>query len=518
MKKLMKFGALAMASAVVGITATSCGISNYINPEVQLPETMALADFNAAYTAEAPVEIEFWTGFGSAVSAALDEGIALFSEAYPNILVTHVSKGGYDNLQKAINLSISSNTYPNVAVGYPDHFAGYIKSNIQYALDPFMENADYGVDVNDYVADYMVENQSFQYKDEAKTEGYTLGLPFNKSTEVMVFNKTFFTWAASKDATIVVPETWDEVSTVGQKIVTMMTSGGYFGHKIDALTGNISDNTTRVLLDFTAVTPEAFYPFSYDSQSNFFITAVRQWGGIYTEMGEDISEGYALFNNAQTVEALTFFNGLFNDHVLGVPATWGETSYCSVPFKSLKSVMTISSSAGVYNNVPTGDAFTVDVATVPYHDASRMNVISQGTNMAIFKTEDAAKALASWLFVKFMTTTWNAEFAVQAGYFPVTYSGLNSDLYQAYINTLQDSASNLSKIAAAKVNFEAYSDATSGWTKFVDPGFVGSSTIREQAGYIIPMLLYGNAGVMMSEQEVLDYAMSQLADYVKPAA
>ena len=138
--------------------------------------------------------------------------------------------------------------------------------------------------------------------------------------------------------------------------------------------------------------------------------------------------------------------------------------------------------------------------------------------MAIFKTEDAAKALASWLFVKFMTTTWNAEFAVQAGYFPVTYSGLNSDLYQAYINTLQDSASNLSKIAAAKVNFEAYSDATSGWTKFVDPGFVGSSTIREQAGYIIPMLLYGNAGVMMSEQEVLDYAMSQLADYVKPAA
>lgn len=521
MKKLIRLGVLSIASLIVGAASTGCTpISNWTNTEVVLPNaTMTMAEFDAAYTPTAPLEINFWTGFGSAVSAVIDSGISEFEAAYPNIVITHTSKGGYDNLQKAINLSITSETYPNVAIGYPDHFAGYINSSIQYALDPFIENTEYGTDLTDYISDYMKENQTFQFKDEAKTQGYTLGLPFNKSTEVMVYNKTFFTWATSKDATIAVPSTWDDVATMGGKVIDLLTNGGYFGHKIDA-TGTLNDSATglNVLIDLTGITAENFYPFSYDSQSNFFISAVRQWGGVYTEMGEDISQGYALFNNPNTVEALTFLKGLYTDHILGVPATWGETSYCSVPFKATKSIMTISSSAGVYNNVPSGDAFEIGISTVPFHSTENQSVISQGTNMAIFKTSDDAKALASWLFVKYMTNTWNSQFAIESGYFPVTYSGLNSTAYQNYINTTEDSSSNLSKIHAALVNFESYSNTESGWTKFVDPGFVGSSTIREQAGYIIPMLFYGDAGTMYSEQQVLDYAMSQLGDYVKPTA
>lgn len=546
MKKLIRMSAVTVALMLVGSSLSGCsntpstssgssssasGSSSetgssgsqsssseeaYVNPDVQLPTTMALSEFNAAYTSVAPIEINFWTGFGAAVTANVDSGIGEFQAAYPNIVVTHTSKGGYDNLQKAINLSITSNTYPNVAIGYPDHFAGYIDSQIQYALDPFIENAEYGVDMSDYVADYIHENQTFQFKDRAKTDGYTLGLPFNKSTEVMVYNETFFTWAHSKDASIVIPETWEDVSTVGAKIINLLTTGAYFGHKIDTL-GNKNDAATgaNVLIDLTTITADIFYPFSYDSQSNFFISLVRQWGGQYTEMGPDISSGYAVFDNDETRAALTFIKGLYDDHIVGIPVTWGETSYCSIPFKSVKSIMTISSSAGVYNNIPTGDAFQIGIATVPYHQGGVKTVISQGTNMAIFKTTDAAKALASWLFVRFMTTTYNATFAIDSGYFPVTYTGLNSINYQTYINVTEDSASNLSKIHAAKVNFEAYSNQASGWVKFVDPGFVGSSTIRAEAANIIPLLFYGDETTNYP-QGAIDYAMSQLTDYVKP--
>jgi len=504
------------SSSDTGSSGDSSSETPYVNPAVQLPETMALPEFNAAYTPEAPIEINLWTGFGAAVSANIDTGIAEFEAAYPNIVVTHTSKGGYDNLQKAINLSITSNTYPNVAVGYPDHFAGYIDSQIQYALDPFIENPEYGVDMEDYVADYINENRTFLFKDAAKTNGYTLGLPFNKSTEVMVYNETFFNWAATKDASIVIPETWEEVSAIGIKIINLLTTGAYFGHKIDTL-GNKNDAATgtSVLIDLSTITADNFYPFSYDSQSNFFISLVRQWGGQYTEMGPDSSTGYAMFDNAQTVEALTFVKGLYDSHVLGIPVTWGETSYCSIPFKSIKSVMTISSSAGVYNNVPAGDAFQIGVSTVPYHQGGVKTVISQGTNMCIFKTTEAAKALASWLFVRYMTTTYNGTFAMDSGYFPVTYSGLNAPAYQTYINLTEESASNLSKIHAAKVNFNDYSNLSAGWSKFVDPGFVGSSTIREQAGYIIPMLFYGDETTTYP-QGAIDYAMSQLGDYIKP--
>jgi ABC-type glycerol-3-phosphate transport system substrate-binding protein len=81
--------------------------------------------------------IDLWTGFGAAVTADLQEVLDDFT-AQTGIKVTHTSKNGYENLQSAINLSASTSTYPNVSVGYPDHFAGYIDSNIQLSLDGFI--------------------------------------------------------------------------------------------------------------------------------------------------------------------------------------------------------------------------------------------------------------------------------------------------------------------------------------------------------------------------------------------
>jgi hypothetical protein len=89
-------------------------------------------------------------------------------------------------------------------------------------------------------------------------------------------------------------------------------------------------------------------------------------------------------------------------------------------------------------------------------------------------------------------------------------------LYQAYIGTTDDSASNLSKIGAAKVNALTYGVEANNWTKFVDPGFVGSSDIREQIGTIFPMLFYGKDGIAMTSQEIIDYSYSQLSRYIEP--
>jgi ABC-type glycerol-3-phosphate transport system substrate-binding protein len=280
-----------IAAAVAVVLAAGC--SNVATYEVQLPTEAAaltLDQLEANYTEEEPLEIDFWTGFGGAVtSTGILPAIEAFETEYPFIKVNHTSKGGYDNLLKAINLSITSNSYPQVAVGYPDHFASYIRSSIQYALNPFIESTDpdIGVDIDDYVADYMVENRSFQFKDEEKTDPYTLGLPFNKSTEVMVVNQTFMDWIATKDDRIVIPTTWDEVRTVGLYILATMGRIGAYGHKIDE-NGDVNDNAgklghPKLLLDFSAVTSDEFRPFSYDSTSNLFITMVRQWGGQYTK-------------------------------------------------------------------------------------------------------------------------------------------------------------------------------------------------------------------------------------------
>ncbi len=525
MKKLFKYGMTGIAAAVAVVLAAGC--SNVATYEVQLPTEAAaltLAQLEENYSAEEPLEIDFWTGFGGAVtSTGILPAIEQFETEYPFIKVNHTSKGGYDNLLKAINLSITSNSYPQVAVGYPDHFASYIRSSIQYALDPFIESTDpdIGVDIDDYVADYMVENRSFQFKDEEKTDPYTLGLPFNKSTEVMVVNQTFMDWINTKDDRIVIPTTWDEVRTVGLYILATMGRIGAYGHKIDE-NGDVNDNAgklghPRLLLDFTNVTSDEFRPFSYDSTSNLFITMVRQWGGQYTKMGENITKGYLQYNTQSTLDMLDFFRELHDDQIFAIPTSFGEASYNSVPFVSLKSVMTVSSSAGVYNNVPVGDAFKVSIQPVIGKDADHKYVISQGTNLAMFKNRDEEKVLASWLFVRYLTTTANAEFALNTGYYPVTETGLNSTFYQNYISTTGDSEYNMSKINAAKVNADVYGASANNWHKFVDPGFVGSSDIREQIGTIFPMLFYGKDGVAMTSQEIIDYSYTSLSRYIEPA-
>ena len=524
MKKTLKYGLAGLSGMVALVFAAGC--SNVATYEVQLPTAAAeltVADLEAKYSASNPLEIDFWTGFGSAVTTTgIDPAVEAFHAEYRCINVTHTSKGGYDNLLKAINLSITSRSYPNVAVGYPDHFASYIRSGIQYALDPFFESTDpeIAVDVDDYIQDYMIENRSFQFKDEEKTDPYTLGIPFNKSTEVMVVNKTFMDWIKTKDSSIEIPTTWDELATIGPKILASMARVGAFGHKID-VDGNVNDNAgktgyPKLLLDFSAVTSDVFRPFSYDSTSNLFITAVRQWGGQYTKMGENITKGYVQFDTQETLDMLDFFRDLHDDQIFAIPTSFGEASYNSIPFKALKSVMTISSSAGVYNNVPAGSAFDIEIHPVLGKDADHRNVISQGTNLAVFTNRDADKVLGSWLLVKYLTTTANAEFAINTGYYPVTTSGLESTMYQAYINTTNDSDSNMSKIGAAKVNADIYGDSANNWTKFVDPGFVGSSDIREQIATIFPMLFYGKDGVPMTSQEIIDYNYTQLSRYIEP--
>jgi ABC-type glycerol-3-phosphate transport system substrate-binding protein len=210
---------VAISSTIAFVIA---GCSNVATFQVQLPTLVPLAEFNQRHSASSPIEINFWTGFGAAVSTSIEDGITQFQSIYPNIKVTHTSKGGYDNLLKAINLSVTSRTYPDAAVGYPDHFANYIRSSIQLALDPLISSSEYGLNVNDFVSDYMGENRSFQFDEQG--DPYTLGLPFNKSTEVMVANQTFFNFMASLDQTIVVPQTWDQLRTVGGKILERMDS------------------------------------------------------------------------------------------------------------------------------------------------------------------------------------------------------------------------------------------------------------------------------------------------------
>lgn len=473
-------------------------------------------------------KIQMWHPFGSDMGGYLEEVVDIFQEE-TGITVELEAKGGYDNLQKAIDLGASKGKIPGITLAYPDHMAGYVESDSILRLDYYLENdGDDDFKAEDFYADYMVENQSIEKKEDG-SGFYTLGIPFNKSTEVMYYNKTFFDWASAQDSAIKVPETWDDVKTVSNAIIALMKSKNMYG-KILGSDGKLYEKAMEVpagvstVLNFTTLTEDTMFPFMYDSQANFFITAIRQWGGTYTEYDPDTRKGYMAFDNQATIDALTYMKALHDESGMGIPAEYGGTTkYSSEYFKNWQTFMTIGSSAGSANSGTS--SFDVGVAPIPYKDADNKYVISQGTNLILMDVGTVAQRVACWKLLKFLAKYQNGLFASRSSYYPSCEYAQNSDEYQEFltINNPETAEGDVSTVQAlkyyvAKVNSDYYLNDSSSWTKFVDPGFAGSSTIRTAVSSAMSLLFIGGeSGVQFTPQEVVDYYFnnSDLKDYIR---
>lgn len=473
--------------------------------------------------------VKMWHPFGSDIEGYLEEVVDLFTQE-TGINVELEGKGGYDNLQKAVTLGAGKRKIPGITVAYPDHMASYVENDSILRLDYFFENDGEDFKMSDFYADYMVENQSIERKED-KSGYYTLGVPFNKSTELMYYNKSFFEWASSQNPAIKVPTTWDEVSTVSKAILTLMEEKGLYG-KILATDGNLYQRATqipagaKILLNFSAVTADGFHPFTYDSQANFFITTIRQWGGTYTDYDPDTRRGYMAFNTKETIDGLTYMKNLHDEARMAIPAEYGGTSkYSSGYFKNWQSLMTIGSSAGATNNAPTGDEFKVGVAPLPYKDVDHKFAISQGTNLVLLDVGTVAERVASWKLMKFLGKFQNGLFASLSAYYPSCEYAQNSEEYQDALKRNNPATASETPSTAqalhyyvAEVNTEHYLNASEKWTKFVDPGFSGSSMIRDAVSSAMGLMFIGDeSGKKLTAQQVVDYYFnnSDLRSYIR---
>ena len=375
----------------------------------------------------------------------------------------------------------------------------------------------------------MVENQSVEFDENGK--GYTLGVPFNKSTEVLVYNKSFFEYCASNDQLkdkIFVPQTYDELETVGKNILNYFKDNNLYGKEIKDATGKtVLDLRDIYAPDFSDAT-KRFKPFSYDSQANLFITNVRQNGGAYTEYDKATKRGYLAFDSQETRAGLTQLKKLYDESILGIPADWNEAKYGSNPFKACKTVMTLGSSAGVANDATAGNKFEIGAAPVPYVNADKKFVISQGANLALLDKGSREQRVAAWQLIKFLSKYANGYFCSKTGYYPtcayaekeggmwanvVKDSEFYEEDYATWLEQARESLSTTDMIRAetADVNLKHYIDEAKGWVKFVDAPFSGSADIREAVASIPPWIFTGQRTIDKAISEMY----SKLDDYVR---
>jgi len=398
------------------------------------------------------VEITFYHTMGANLREVLDKYIAEFNKMYPNIKVVHSQEGGYDDVRDKISTELTVGNQPNIAYCYPDHVALYNLAGSVATLDKFINST---TEITDALGNKttigFTDAQKDDFIDAYYAEGTMFGdgkmytLPLSKSTEVLYYNKTFFEKHGLK-----VPTTWDEMEEVCKKI--------------------------------KAIDPNCI-PLGYDSEANWFITMCEQSKSPYTSATGD----HFLFNNEVNRAFVKRFSEWHSKGYVTTQEIYG--AYTSGLFvetnpEMTRSYMSIGSSAGATHQRPKANEkgeypFEVGIATIPQLDADNKKVISQGPSVCIFNGASEQETVASWLFVKYLTTCveFQAEFGMTSGYVPVLESVAQNEAYAAFI----EGANGGDKIAAlsAKVCLEQ-KDAY-----YVSPAFNGSSEARDQVGALL---------------------------------
>ena len=410
------------------------------------------------------VTITFYHTMGANLREVLDKYIAEFNKLYPNIHIKHEQVGDYDAVRDQIATEITVGNQPNIAYCYPDHVALYNKGNAVVTLDNLIastvevKRADGTTEVLGLTAEQIADFIPGYYN-EGKCYGDDLmyTLPMSKSTEVLYYNKTFF-----EEHDLEVPTTWEEMAAVCARI-----------KEIDPMS----------------------IPLGYDSEANWFITMCEQYGSPYTSADGD----RYLFDNETNRQFVTMFRDWYKKGYVTTKAINGG-AYTSDLFTKIttaedptKCYMCIGSTAGAAHQVPDKGEdgkylFEVGIASIPQVDASKPKVISQGPSLCIFGKENTQEVIASWLFVKFLTTCveFQADFSMVSGYVPVIQSVKDDAVYSEFL-AKADGGSYLpalsTKMALAQAN--AY---------FVSPAFNGSSNARDEVGALMQkcLLLDGN--------------------------
>ena len=400
------------------------------------------------------VTIKFYHTMGANLAAVLDLYIEEFNALYPNIHIEYTQVGGYDDVREQISTEITVGGQPNIAYCYPDHVALYNLAKAVTTLDELIESdievtrADGTTEIlgltdeqkADFIEGYYNEGKQFG-------DGLMYTLPLSKSTEVLYYNKTFF-----EQNNLSVPTTWEEVKAVSEQI--------------------------------KAIDPESI-PIAYDSEANWFITMCEQYGSPYTSANED----HYLFDDPTNHAFVKEFNDWYQKGYLTTKTLYGAyTSGLFTNLEGTKCYMCIGSSAGASYQRPKAAAdgsypFEVGIATIPQVDASNAKVISQGPSLCIFQKADPQEVVASWLFVKFLTTNieFQAEFGMTSGYVPVLKSVADHPVYAEYLASAD--GGNYITALSAKVcldQVDAY---------YTSPAFNGSSTARDQVGALLTKCL-----------------------------
>jgi len=352
---------------------------------------MAAAFAAAGLAAMADTEVTFYypVAVGGPITKIIDGYVEQFQKENPGITVKPVYSGTYqDSIVKALTAH-KGGTPPTTAILLSTDMFTLIDED---AIVPFNELATSAEDmawIKSFYPAFMANSQ---------TGGKTWGIPFQRSTIVLYWNKELFKEAGLDPNRA--PANWDEMLAYAQKLTRRDASG----------------NATQ----WGVQIPSSGFPYWL-------------FQGLTTPNGVELmnaagTETY--FDKPQVIEALQFWTDLGRKHKV-MPAgvvEWGTTPKDFFE----KKVAMMWTTTGNLTNVKSNAKFDFGVAMLPAK--VRRGSPTGGGNFYVFKKAPKDQQLAAVKFAKWMTQPERAaQWGIDTGYVAVRPDAWKTAKMEEYV-------------------------------------------------------------------------------------
>ncbi len=351
--------------------------------------TAAVATFGLGAARAQTTEISFFypVAVGGAIAKTIDGFAADFMKANPGIKVTPIYAGTYqETLVKALTAH-KSGTPPVTSVLLSTDMFTLIDEDAIVPIDNFVKTADDKAWLAGFYPAFMMNS---------RTGGKTWGVPFQRSTVVMYYNKDLFKEAGLDPNKP--PQTWAELKAAATKLTRKDASGK--------------------VTQWGVQIPSSGFPYW------LFQTLTTTNGAILAnETGTQVK-----FDDPKVIEALQYWVDLGKAglHPPGV-VEWGTTPKDFFEKKTAIMYTTTGNLTNVKNNAK----FDFGVAMIPGN--ARKGSPTGGGNFHIFKKATPAQQEAAFKFIKWVTEPERAaQWSMDTGYVAVSEAAYKTDTLRKY--------------------------------------------------------------------------------------
>ena len=338
--------------------------------ETKLEETENKEEDKEAEPAkEGQTEVVFWHAMGGGQGEALEGLVKDFEEENPDVKITLQHQGGYGDLNQILVATMQSpKDLPTITQAYPDWM-------LQFSEAGMVTDLTDRVNGEDGIKDY--EDIFPGVRDEIEQDGKIIGIPFNKSTEVLWYNRDLFDELELEN-----PTNFEELKEVAKKI--------------------------KEEKDIPA--------FGWDSLSNFYVAYLKNKG---IEFGPDLD-----VTSPESIEAVNYYLDGIKEGYFRIA---GTDTYLSGPFANEQLAGYIGSNAGeVYIKEGVEGKFKYAAQAYPADEA-----VQQGTNIYMFDGASDEEKDAAFRFLKYVSgKDAQIKFGLETGYMPARKTAVEDEDYK----------------------------------------------------------------------------------------